>query len=141
MTAHRKHLGAQARDVRREVRIYGNDMPETSSWAIVDQLFEPDKKPLEYRILRVIGRGGMGIVFEAKQESLDRAVALKVLPFHSLLDPRRRERFRIEARAAAGLQHPNIVPIHGFGEHDGICYYAMVMTHAEYSKNSWKDLL
>jgi serine/threonine protein kinase len=79
----------------------------------------------EYRILREIGRGGMGVVYEAEQESLGRRVALKVLPFHSLMDPRRLERFRQEARAAAKLEHPNIVPIHGYGEDGGVHYYAM----------------
>jgi tetratricopeptide (TPR) repeat protein len=79
----------------------------------------------EYRILREVGRGGMGIVYEAVQESLGRHVALKVLPFHSLLGPDRVERFRREARAAARLHHTNIVPVFGVGEQDGIHYYAM----------------
>jgi serine/threonine protein kinase len=59
----------------------------------------------EYRILREIGRGGMGIVYEAVQESLGRHVALKVLPFHHLTGPTHRERFAREARAAARLHH------------------------------------
>ncbi len=67
----------------------------------------------------------MGIVYEAEQTSLGRRVALKVLPFHNLLDPRRLERFRREARAAAALSHPNIVPVHGVGEQNGIHFYAM----------------
>ncbi|MGH9363322.1 MAG: protein kinase domain-containing protein, partial [Thermoanaerobaculia bacterium] len=79
----------------------------------------------EYRILREIGRGGMGIVYEAEQKSLGRRVALKVLPFHSLLGQKRLERFRQEARAAARLSHPNIVPIFGVGEHLGLHYFVM----------------
>jgi serine/threonine protein kinase len=79
----------------------------------------------EYRILREVSRGGMGIVYEAEQESLGRHVALKVLPFHALLHPTYRERFRREARAAARLHHTNIVPVFGVGEQDGIHYYAM----------------
>jgi WD40 repeat protein/serine/threonine protein kinase len=79
----------------------------------------------EYRILREVGRGGMGIVYEAAQESLGRHVALKVLPFHGLLNPTHLERFRREARAAARLHHTNIVPVFGVGEHGGLCYYAM----------------
>ena len=79
----------------------------------------------DYRILRIIGRGGMGIVYEAEQESLGRHVALKVLPCQSLADPRRLERFQREARAAGALQHPNIVPVYGVGEASGIHYYAM----------------
>jgi eukaryotic-like serine/threonine-protein kinase len=79
----------------------------------------------EYRILREIGRGGMGIVYEAVQESLGRHVALKVFPFHSLLSPTHLERFQREARAAARLHHTNIVPVFGVGEHERIHYYAM----------------
>ncbi len=79
----------------------------------------------EYRILREIGRGGMGIVYEAEQVSLGRHVALKVLPAHSLLDPKRLERFQREAKAVARLHHTNIVPIYGVGEHAGLHYIAM----------------
>jgi serine/threonine-protein kinase len=79
----------------------------------------------DYRILREVGRGGMGIVYEAEQESLNRHVALKVLVTHAVLDPRHLERFRREARAAARLHHTNIVPVHGVGEQDGLHYYVM----------------
>ncbi len=79
----------------------------------------------EYRILREIGRGGMGIVYEAEQESLGRRVALKVLPFHGALDQIHLDRFYREARSAAKLQHANIVPVFGIGEHDGTHYYVM----------------
>ncbi|MBI4606528.1 MAG: protein kinase, partial [Planctomycetes bacterium] len=79
----------------------------------------------EYRILREVGRGGMGVVYEAVQESLGRRVALKVLPHGSMLEPRRLERFRNEARAVARLHHSNIVPVFGVGEEDGIHFYAM----------------
>jgi serine/threonine protein kinase len=79
----------------------------------------------DYRILREVGRGGMGIVYEAEQESLGRHVALKVLPAHALLDPQRLQRFQREARAAARLHHTNIVPVYGVGEQDGLHYYVM----------------
>jgi serine/threonine protein kinase/WD40 repeat protein len=79
----------------------------------------------EYRILREIGRGGMGVVYQAVQEALDRHVALKVLPFALLLEPTRQDRFRREAQAAAQLHHPNIVQVFGVGEQDGLHYYAM----------------
>jgi serine/threonine protein kinase len=79
----------------------------------------------EYRILREIGKGGMGVVYEAIQESLGRRVALKILPFHGRVDPIQIERFRLESRSAARLHHGNIVPVHGMGEHQGVYYYAM----------------
>ncbi len=79
----------------------------------------------EYRILREVGRGGMGIVYEAVQESLGRHVALKILPTHSLLDPRQLQRFQREARSAARLHHTNIVPVFGVGEYEGLNFYAM----------------
>ena len=79
----------------------------------------------DYRIIRLIGRGGMGAVYEAVQESLGRHVALKLLPPEALADPRRLERFRREARSAAQLHHTNIVPVFGVGEADGRHFYAM----------------
>jgi WD40 repeat protein/serine/threonine protein kinase len=79
----------------------------------------------DFRILRVIGHGGMGVVYEAEQVSLGRRVALKVLPRALRLDPKRKARFEREARAAAKLHHTNIVPVFGVGEHDGLPYYVM----------------
>ena len=79
----------------------------------------------DYRIVREIARGGMGIVYEAVQESLGRHVALKVMPQYRLHDPNQLERFQREARAAAMLHHTNIVPVFGVGEHNGVHYYAM----------------
>lgn len=79
----------------------------------------------EYRVLREIGRGGMGVVYEAVQESLGRHVALKVLPSHKLLDPVRLKRFQHEAQAAARLHHTNIVPIFGVGMAESVHFYAM----------------
>ena len=79
----------------------------------------------EYRILREVGRGGMGVVYEAVQESLGRHVALKVLPGSSLSSRERVDRFRREALTAARLHHTNIVPVFGVGDHEGIHYFAM----------------
>jgi serine/threonine protein kinase/tetratricopeptide (TPR) repeat protein len=79
----------------------------------------------DYRILREVGRGGMGVVYEAEQESLGRRVALKVLAAPGIQDPKRLLRFRREARAAGRLHHTNIVPVFGFGECEGTSYYVM----------------
>jgi len=79
----------------------------------------------DYRIIRQIGRGGMGIVYEAEQISLKRRVALKVLPFAAMLDDRQLQRFQNEARAAACLHHNNIVPVFAVGCDRNLHYYAM----------------
>lgn len=87
---------------------------------------ELTNKPIgDFQIIREIGRGGMGVVYEAIQMSLGRRVALKVLPFASGLDPVRLQRFRNEAHAAAQLHHTNIVPVYAVGNERGIQYYAM----------------
>src|SRR4051812_5592823 len=79
----------------------------------------------DYRILREVGRGGMGVVFEADQVSLGRRVALKILPLYASKDDKALERFRREARAAARLHHTNIVPVFEVGREGDVCYYAM----------------
>jgi formylglycine-generating enzyme required for sulfatase activity len=79
----------------------------------------------DYRLLREIGRGGMAVVYEAEQVSLGRRVALKVLPFAAVLDPRQLQRFKNEALAAAHLNHPHIVPVYAVGCERGVHYYAM----------------
>jgi tetratricopeptide (TPR) repeat protein len=79
----------------------------------------------DFRIVREVGRGGMGVVYEAEQISLGRRVALKVLPFAAALDAKQRQRFQHEAQAAAQLHHTNIVPIYGVGCERGVHFYAM----------------
>jgi eukaryotic-like serine/threonine-protein kinase len=79
----------------------------------------------DYRIIREVGRGGMGIVYEAEQESLGRRVALKVLAGHRLTDSKLVLRFHREARAAARLHHTNIVPVFGVGHENSVFYYVM----------------
>lgn len=96
------------------------------------RLVVPDLKQLgDYRIVREVGRGGMGVVFEAVQESLDRRVALKVLPQASLLSGNQLERFRREAQTAARLHHTHIVPVFDSGEADGLHFYAMQFIDGE----------
>ena len=79
----------------------------------------------DFRIIREVGRGGMGIVYEAVQESLHRHVALKVLGTQMGMSARQKARFRREAEAAARLHHTNIVPIYGIGDDRGLQFYAM----------------
>ncbi|MBL8891236.1 MAG: tetratricopeptide repeat protein [Planctomycetaceae bacterium] len=79
----------------------------------------------EFRIYREVGRGGMGVVYEAEEIPLARRVALKILPFANVLDSRRMQRFQNEARAAASLQHPHIVPVFSVGCERGVHFYAM----------------
>ena len=79
----------------------------------------------DFRILRELGRGGMGIVYEAQQESLNRHVAIKVLAPGTARSPQIIERFLREAKAAAQLHHTNIVPVFSVGECQGLHYYAM----------------
>jgi serine/threonine protein kinase/Tfp pilus assembly protein PilF len=79
----------------------------------------------DFRLVRELGRGGMGVVYEAVQLSLGRRVALKVLPFGSTLDPKQLQRFKNESQAAAHLHHSNIVPVYASGCERGVHYYAM----------------
>ncbi len=85
----------------------------------------------DFRILREVGRGGMGVVYEAIEESLGRHVALKVFPIQGRNDSRQVMRFQREARAAARLHHTNIVPVFGVGQCDGWHYYVMQFIHGQ----------
>ncbi len=79
----------------------------------------------DFHILREVGRGGMGIVYEAEQRSLRRRVALKILPLAATMDPKQLQRFHNAAQAAAQLHHTNIVPVYFVGSERGVHYYAM----------------
>jgi serine/threonine protein kinase/WD40 repeat protein len=105
------------------------DSPRSESAASPSVNGAPLERLGDFRIIREVGRGGMGVVYEAVQESLGRHVALKVLP----VDPRNQgvqsDRFRREAHVAARLHHSNIVPVHGIGLVSGLHYYAMQFIH------------
>jgi WD40 repeat protein/serine/threonine protein kinase len=129
-TARYPHLAEQIRDLFPALVKMEQVRPQTGdATGAYGGGVSPDEAKLErlgdYRILREVGRGGMGIVYEAEQESLGRHVALKVLPSHALLDGKQLARFRREAKAAARLHHTNIVPVFGVGQEGGLHYYVM----------------
>ncbi len=102
-----------------------NESPFDTTPSESDPADTPPRVVGDYRLLREIGRGGMGVVYEAEEQSLRRRVALKVLPFAAVLDQRQITRFRNEAQSAAGLHHPHIVPVFAIGQERGVHYYAM----------------
>ena len=102
-----------------------SDGPDDSTGGVAVHTATRLERLGDYRILREVGRGGMGVVYEAEQESLGRRVALKVLPDAALADAQQVLRFQREARAAARLHHTNIVPVFGVGRDDGHHYYVM----------------
>jgi serine/threonine protein kinase/Tfp pilus assembly protein PilF len=103
--------------------------------------FEPEYERLgDFELLREIGRGGMGVVYEARQISLKRRVALKVLPPGLGLTDQAVQRFEREAQAAASLHHTNIVPVYATGEDQGCHYYAMELVEGQSLSQVLDDL-
>jgi serine/threonine protein kinase/Tfp pilus assembly protein PilF len=103
---------------------------------------EPTLRRLgDFELLRELGRGGMGVVYEARQISLNRRIALKVLPPALGLSPQATKRFEREARAAAKLHHTNIVPVHAIGEQDGHNFYAMDLVEGQSLDRVLADLV
>lgn len=98
---------------------------EATSRSLSASALEADQVLGDFRIVKEIGRGGMGVVYEAVQTSLDRRVALKILPSTAVLSDTASERFNREAATAGRLHHTNIVPVYAVGEEQGIPYYAM----------------
>ena len=98
---------------------------------IVGPLPQPMQTIGDYQLVREIGRGGMGVVYEAFQVSLRRRVALKILPFTVANDAKQISRFKNEAQAAAQVQHPNIVPVYAVGEENGVHYYVMQLIEGQ----------
>jgi eukaryotic-like serine/threonine-protein kinase len=94
----------------------------------------------DFLLVKEIGRGGMGVVYEALQRSLGRRVALKVLPFAAVLEPKQIARFQHEAQAAAQLHHPHIVPVFGVGCERGVHYYSMQLVEGRSLEQAIREL-
>ena len=106
------------------------DLSPDSSLSVSPAEYRPEQIG-DYRILREIGRGGMGVVYEAEQQSLRRRVALKVLPRQMARDPKAIERFSREARATARMHHTNIVPVFDVGQDDQHFFFAMQLIQGQ----------
>jgi serine/threonine protein kinase/Tfp pilus assembly protein PilF len=118
--------------------ILGAENADENSKGQDDKL--PDRRIGDFDLLRELGRGGMGVVYEARQVSLNRRVALKVLPPGLGMTEIAVQRFEREARAAAKLHHTNIVPVHAIGEEEGCHYYAMELVDGEPLSRVLNDL-
>ncbi len=127
-TAAHPDLAHEIRELFPALVVLEEARPRQGGGGLSAALVTSDGRRLErigdYRIIRELGRGGLGVVYEADHETLGRHVALKVLPL-AATDPRQLLRFRREARAAARLHHTNIVPVYDVGQRDGVHYYAM----------------
>ena len=109
---------------------------------IVQTLSRPTDVVPGYELLSVIGHGGMGVVYRAKQKTLDRSVAIKTILVGQMSDPQMAARFEQEARAVARLQHPNIIAAIDFGQHDGRLFFVMELVEGDdlqtFIEQQWK---
>ena len=117
-------IAAVLRDVLPALALFDSSLSESEGSRLGGEELI-DRTLGDFRLIQEIGRGGMGVVYEAEQISLGRSVALKVLPIAGVLDEKQLQRFKTEARAAAALEHPHIVPVHSVGCERGVHYYAM----------------
>src|SRR5262245_35830859 len=131
MSAIRRALRyAGARSVSgRASAVLDPDIRAEQDWPVED--LAPGTDFAGYRIIGVAGRGGMGVVYRATQLGLERTVAIKVIAGSLLGDGRIRERFLRESRAAAAIEHPNVIPIHASGEHAGRAYIVMLFVEGD----------
>lgn len=123
-------LASQIREIFPALLILEQAGPQgtAGSFGLLGDPNSPQRTPPtigDYQLVREIGRGAMGVVYEAQQQSLDRRVALKILPWHASSDNLAAERFRREAKAAARLHHTNIVPVFEIGQTGEVCFYTM----------------
>jgi CHASE2 domain-containing sensor protein len=125
-------LVAEGRERRRLRTLFAAD----AEGIVADVLGPAGDRPLEptaiiagYRIEEPIGRGGMGVVYRANQAALDRDVAIKLIVPERSLDPAFRERFKLESRLAAAIEHVNVIPVYAAGEDDGLLFIAMRLVH------------
>lgn len=115
------------------------DAARGRAFAAPDEL--PELPGADFKLIRKIGGGGMGVVFEARQLSLDRSVAVKLLAPSLVSNPARREQFEQESRLVATLRHPGIVKVIGAGQSAGTCYYAMELVQGErLDKHAFSDI-
>ncbi len=127
---------AVAREARRtgespEVIVVRKGLLSAVQIDIIQTLRRPDEVVPGYELLGVIGHGGMGVVYRARQKTLDRVVAIKTILVSQMADPQMAMRFEKEARAVARLQHPNIISAIDFGQHDGRLFFVMELVEGE----------